>query len=80
MDHWLSLIHPGDRAETSRLLDLLVSGSCNRVKLTHRFGAKNGGYQRFTDVAVVSARDATGRPAKVLGWVDSGQESGSCDG
>lgn len=64
---WLELMHPLDRERAREATDAFLAGDVPRLRHEYRLRRKGGGYGWVVDHAVAEARDAAGRPLRVIG-------------
>ena len=64
---WHQLIHAEDLERVKQSLDHCLSGELARWECQHRFLTRDGQWRWVVNKGKVSARDATGRPIRMLG-------------
>ncbi|WP_404301015.1 diguanylate cyclase domain-containing protein [Alicycliphilus denitrificans] len=64
---WLERIHPDDGARVQAELQRHLSGQAPWYESMYRMRRKDGGYQWVQDRGRVTARDAQGRPLRLIG-------------
>lgn len=67
LDDWLSLAHPSDRAAMGRVVERVTAGEAGRFEVEYRVQHRKGYYVWVVARGSVSARDASGRPLRVVG-------------
>ncbi len=67
METWESLVHPDDRAEIRRAMQLHLSGALPRYYAEYRMRARDGGYLWTAANGRVMERDETGLPLRIIG-------------
>lgn len=66
-DFWEKRIHPDDKEEVLKTLDLHLQGTIDSYKTEHRLLAKSGNYIWVLDVGKVIERDAFQKPVRIIG-------------
>jgi diguanylate cyclase (GGDEF)-like protein/PAS domain S-box-containing protein len=66
-DFWTGLLHPDDRPLVRRTLRPHLAGRQGSCQIEHRMRHKKGHWIWVLDHAMVVARDATGKAARILG-------------
>lgn len=66
-DEWETRIHPDDRQATLASIQACVAGQATHFENEHRLRCKDGSYIWVHDRGMVMARDADGRPQRMIG-------------
>jgi PAS domain S-box-containing protein len=64
---WRTTVHPADLGEASRAFAAHVAGNVGTYRVEHRIRAANGEWRWLLSTGRVSARDAEGRPLRIVG-------------
>lgn len=67
LDEWSSRVHPDDLAPTLDLIRGHVEGRTSFYRSEHRLRAKDGSWRWILDQGKIVARDAEGRPIRMIG-------------
>ncbi len=67
LEEWESMNHPEDLPRASKMLDKYLSGKIPSYECEIRMKHKNGSYIWTRDVGRIVARDADGKPLRLLG-------------
>ncbi|WP_292547019.1 PAS domain S-box protein [Methanoregula sp.] len=66
-DTWLSCVHPDDRDQASRIINEYREGKRGDHEIEFRLMAKNGDWRWIMNRAKIAARDANGKPLRLVG-------------
>ncbi|MCG8564141.1 MAG: sigma 54-interacting transcriptional regulator [Desulfobacterales bacterium] len=64
---WVSMIHPGDRAQVLKKIVELIQHRKESYRATYRLRLKNGKYRWFRNRAIVVKRNDKGVPVRLVG-------------